>query len=344
MAAAAPSQNEGGIVCLAVSEAGQRLARRIALELGALLVEERRNLGSLLPGLWQGSKALIFVMASGIVVRLIAPLIRDKAEDPAVLVVDETGQHAISLLSGHLGGANALTLRVAELIGARPVISTASDLLGLSAIDLWVRDLDLLPANRKALTRASARLVNEGSLPIYCEVPLGPLPADFTAVAEPGQAQVIVSWRNETWPAGALLLVPRRIVLGIGCNRGTSREEIEAAVVECLREQGLVREALARVASIELKRDEQGLVDFAETWGLELVFFSKDQLNDVCGPSRSEVAHRATGAWAVAEPAAILASGSKELLLRKKKWKNVTIALAAAPSPLSAPAPAGLST
>jgi len=335
-----PGEDKGGVVCLAVSEAGQRLARRIAQGLGGRLVEERKNLGLLLPGLWRRSRGLVFVMASGIVVRLIAQLIKDKAEDPAVVVVDEAGRHAISLLSGHLGGANQLACRVAELIGARPVISTASDLWGRTALDLWARDLALVAASRKALTRACARLVNEGSLRLYAEIPLGPLPADLVAVAEPDQAQVIVSWRTGPWPAGALLLHPRRLVLGIGCNRGTGREEIEAAVAEVLEQHRLAPEALARVASIELKRDEEGLLAFAEARGLEAVFFSKEALNAVCGAARSATVHRATGAWAVAEPAAILAGGSDELLLRKMKWKNVTIALAAAPWPLSAPAPA----
>lgn len=328
------------IACLAVSEGGQQLAARLAAGLGGSVIPRRSGLGELMPALWQEYDGLVCVMATGIVVRCIAPLVADKERDPAVVVVDETGRFAVSLLSGHLGGANDLARQVAAITGGQAVITTASDLLGQTALDLWARERNLAAEERQALTRASAKLVNNGMLRIFSEVPIASLPADLVAVAAPEEADCIVSHRLGSWPKGILLLRPRHLVVGIGCNRGTSREDIGVALAEALSEHNLSPLAIRNLASIDVKSDEAGLLAFAGERGLSIDFYTKDQLNRVAGISPSEAVLRATGAQGVAEPAALLSSGADNLLVRKMKWKDVTIAIAQAPSPLSAPAPA----
>ena len=338
MAAARPEKP--CIACLAVSEGGQRLAGQIAAALGGTLIPQRSGLGALMPALWQEYDGLVCVMAAGIVVRLLAPLVTDKHHDPAVVVVDEAGSFAVSLLSGHLGGANDLARRVAKVTGGQAVITTASDVLGHTALDLWAREQNLVAEERQALTRASARLVNNGVLRIFSEVPVASLPTDFVSVAEPAAADCIVSHRLGPWPDGILMLRPRHLVVGIGCNRGTRCEQIAAALDEACRSNGLSQLAIRNLASIDVKADEAGLLAFAQERGLSIDFCSKDELNRVAGIRPSDAVLRATGAQAVAEPAALLSSTADNLLVRKMQWKDVTMAVAAAPCTLSAPAPA----
>lgn len=338
MAAARPEKPR--VACLGVSEGGQRLAGQIAAALGGIVIPQRTNLGELMPQVWREYDGLVCVMAAGIVVRCIAPLVSDKERDPGVVVVDEAGAFAVSLLSGHLGGANDLARRVAAITGGQAVITTTSDVLGHTALDLWAREMGLAVEDRMALTHASATLVNSGSLRIYSEIPVDSLPADFVAVHESESADCIVSHRVAAWPEGILVLRPRHLVVGIGCNRGTASEQIAAAVEEACAVHSLSPLAIRNLASIDVKADEAGLLAFAEERGLAIDFYSKDELNRVAGISPSEAVLRATGAQGVAEPAALLSSGAENLLVRKMKWKDVTIAIAQAPSTLSAPAPA----
>lgn len=338
MAAVRPEKPR--LAYLAVTDGGQRLASRIAAALGGTVIPRRAGLSELMPAFWRQYDGLVCVMASGIVVRLIAPLVSDKQRDPAVVVVDEAGRFAVSLVAGHLGGANDLARQVAAVTGGQAVITTASDVLGHTALDLWAQAQNLAVEERRTLTRASAKLVNTGTLHIFSEIPIASLPADFVVAGEPAAADCIVSHRLGPWSAGVLLLRPRHLVAGIGCNRGTSAEQIATALDGACARHGLSPLAIRNLASIDLKADEAGLITFAEARGLMIDFYGKDELNRVAGISSSDAVLRATGAQGVAEPAALLSSGADNLLVRKMKWQDVTIAIAAAPCALSAPAPA----
>ncbi len=339
MAAARP-ESPKKIVLLAVTDGGQRLAVQIAQGLPeATVIEARTGLGELLPQLWLQYDGFIFVMATGIVVRLIAPLIKDKKSDPCVVVLDEKGRFAISLLSGHLGGGNELAHEVATITNGQAVITTASDTLGHTALDLWAREQGLAVADHEKLTQASAKLVNNGRLRVCSDLPGLPLPDDFGIVANPAEADCLISNRVGV-ESDALRLIPRNLVVGMGCNRNTSATDIEAVFVEALAQHGLAEQAVRNLASIDLKADEAGLLAFAESRKLRIDFYNKDQLNGVADVSRSDAVMRATGAKGVAEPAALLSADSDKLLVRKMKWKDVTIAVAQAHSTWSAPAPA----
>ncbi len=281
---------------------------------------------------WHDHDALVCIMAAGIVVRTLAPLIEDKQRDPAVVVCDEQGRFAVSLLSGHLGGGNELANRVAAVTGGRAVITTASDVQGRTALDLWARDLGLVVTDRKCLTRAMGKLVNHGSVTLYCDYPLPNLPDDIQPTDRLQAADLVITAAAGVQTTGTLLYA-RALVAGIGCNRNTPAEEIEQALQQACQENNLARGSVARLATIDLKRDEQGLLAFAEGHGLPLDFFTKDELNTVDGVSTSAVVLRATGARGVAEPAAVLASGGGRLLVKKMKWPNVTVAIAVIENP-----------
>ncbi len=332
------------IALLAITEGGKRLARQLAAGLpGAVPVPDEGPIGVRLARHWRDFDGFVCIMAAGIVVRAVAPLLEDKRYDPCVVVVDEAGRYAVSLLSGHLGGGNELARQVAARTGGSPVITTASDVLGLPALDLWARDLGLQVDDPKTMTEASSLLVSHGRLRVYTEAGLGPLPTGLEPTAAAGEAELVVSDRSG-WPAGTLVFRPPTLVVGVGCRRGVQSSDLEAAFGELLEEAGLARLSVRGLASIDLKADEAGLLAFATENRWPLLLYTKDQLNQVPGVMASAAARKATGARAVAEPAALLAAGTDTLLVEKRKWKNLTLALARARSLWSAPAPAASTT
>jgi len=340
MATGRPEPKPRRIAILAVTDGGHKLAASIAKALpNAAVIVERTGLAQRLSSLWLEYDGFVCIMAAGIVARLIAPLLKGKKTDPCVVVLDEAGRFGVSLLSGHLGGGNKLADQIAAITGGQAVITTASDISGHTALDLWARQQDLVAEDDRLLTQASARLVNHGSLRLHAEVTVHSLPEDFILANGPDDADCIVSARLGGWPKNMLLLRPRNLVVGIGCNRGTGREQIEAAFNEALANNNMSELAVRNLASIDLKNDEEGLLAFAESQGLAIDFYGKEQLNAIAGVSWSEAVLRATGAVGVAEPAALCSAGGDNLIVRKMKCKDVTIAIARAPFTLSAPAP-----
>ncbi len=329
------------IAILALTVGGRRLAAGLAAVLsGAVCEPVTGGIRATLARLWPRYDGFVCIMAAGIVVRAVAPLVADKRRDPCVVVMDERGRWAVSLLGGHLGGGNDLAHRLARLTGGRAVITTASDVLGRTALDLWMAANSLVADRPELVTWASSVLVNRGVLRVASEVD-GPLPADFQLVA-PADADVLVTWRlvDTGGQSRQLVLRPPVLVVGVGCNRNTPVEEFETALTELFADTGLAKGAVRTLATIDLKRDEAGLVAFAEQCGWPVLFFDKDELNSVPVEASSPAVLRATGARGVAEPAACLAAATGQLLVRKRKWQNVTLAVAMATYTLSVPAPA----
>mgnify|MGYP000222873415 FL=1 len=323
---------------IALTKGGKQLARHLATLLpGSYVFPCQEGIYRTLKQAWQDCDNLICIMAAGIVVRGIAPLLHDKTVDPAVVICDEQGRFAVSLLSGHLGGGNALTEKVADLLGAQAVITTASDVLGRTALDLWCRDTGLVVTDKQGLTRVMTKLVNTGSISLYSEYPLPPLPSDIILSADSAAADLLITCRTErTEQKGrTVLLHPKALTVGIGCKRNTPSEEISEALDHAFRVHHLARASVRKLASIDLKSDEPGLLAFAGSQNLRLNFYSAEQLNQVEGTASSTAVLRATGAKAVAEPAAILSADKGTLLVQKMKFSNVTIAIAEIRQPFS---------
>ena len=320
---------------LAITNGGKELAADLAPKMPeALLLPQTDGVARALAEHWREVDGFVCVMATGIVVRAIAPLLQGKESDPCVVVVDEKGRHVVSLLSGHLGGGNDLARRVANLLGGEAVITTASDTLGLVPLDLWARGQDLACESKEGLTTASARLVNTGCLRIFSELAIASLPQGLAEVAEVEQADIVVTPRLGDY-GNAVVFRPKNLVVGVGCNRGVSVAELRQACEELFVEQNLSQMSIRNLASIDLKQDEVGLLAFAHEQGLRLEFFSKEELNRVEDVAVSEAALRNVGAIGVAEPAALLSAQSNDLLVGKRKWHNVTMAVARANCTLS---------
>jgi cobalt-precorrin 5A hydrolase / precorrin-3B C17-methyltransferase len=322
---------ENSIAAFYVTSKGSRLARKIRGLFPELVTEKFSKRG--VQNAWNQGKTLIFIMAAGIVVRSLAALIKDKRSDPAVIVIDEAGRYAISLLSGHLGGANEKAREIARFLNGQAVITTASEVTGVTSIDLWARDRGLVIDDWKRLPGVGTRLLNTGFLKVYADVEID-LPDDFVRESDPAKAHALVTNRKYRAPKSAVYLRPRNLVVGIGCNSGTPSREIEETVHAVVDEHNLSFLSVGALATIDRKGEEQGLKLFASKYSFPLLCYGADELNRVTGIATSQAAFKATGAKAVAEPAALLGAGTEELLVPKQKRGNVTVAVAQTRAPI----------
>ena len=275
----------------------------------------------------------VFVMATGIVVRTVAPLMIHKTQDPAVVVVDDLGQFAISLLAGHLGGANRLAEQVAAAIGAKPVITTATDVNAVPAIDVLAQEGGITIENPQAIKTVNMALLTGAAVEVHD--PFGLLSnripnARGLGPGGPFVARVIVDDRLLDAPAGALILRPPSLVAGIGCNRDTAADEIRGLLFATLREAGLSQASLRGLASIDLKADEPGLIALAQELSLPIEFFGREEINRVGGAVQtpSAMVEKHIGVKSVCEATAILATRGGELIVPKRTTRNATVAIA----------------
>ena len=272
--------------------------------------------------------ALLFCCAAGIAVRAIAPHVKDKTTDPAVLVADELGRYVIPLLSGHLGGANALAVTISSALGATPVLTTATDLNGIFAVDIF--------ASRNHLSIGEMTLAKEVSAALLSGIPVGfhsALPWEGTLpkglVTEGAELGILVSGDQTANPfAKTLHLIPRRYAAGIGCRQGKSVEELEAFLLEQLEKLPITVEELRCIASIDLKAKEEGLVSLCERYRLPFKTYTAGELATIPGEfTGSAFVKEHTGVDSVCERAAVLASHGS-LVIRKTAARGMTFALA----------------
>ena len=322
----------------AYSKKGIETARKIICVLGedcAAYTVERLSGGGLMPipkpssaffgERFSSDDALIFVSSCGIAVRSIAPHIKGKTTDPAVVVIDETGRFVISLLSGHIGGANALAKRIAEAVGATPVVTTATDANGRFSVDSWAKEHGFAISDM-ALAKAVSAAILEGDVPVKSDFLIkGGLPAGLTLGG--GEKGVYLTYRTNEPFKTTLRLIPKCVVLGLGCRRGISKEAIENAVKTVLFDNGIDPRALVSAASIDLKKDEAGLLDFCREAGLPVKFYSADELNAVQGDfTSSNFVKSVTGVDCVSERAALIRA--EQLIIKKTALLGVTVAAA----------------
>ena len=318
---------------LSFSDRGRELAARIAETLSADHVTECAepggNLAEITAKLFAECDALVFVGACGIAVRAIAPCVVSKTSDPAVIVVDERGQHVISLLSGHIGGANELTVRIASAIGAEPVITTATDVNKRFSVDAWAAKQGLLIDSMDIAKLFSAEILKR-DLPFCSDLPAeGPLPAGLYE-ANSGDLGASVSVSTKEPFRKTLRLVPVCLHLGIGCKRGTAADQIRSMVDSTLAEHNIDPRAVRAMASIDVKSDEPGLLAFAEEFGVPAQFFSAEELRKVQGDfSASSFVQSKVGVDNVCERAAMLSAGEgAELMIQKTAMNGITVAVA----------------
>ena len=295
---------------------GAALALRIARELGGEACASARYAeNGVLP--MEGSVSdwarqrflpgneLVFVSACGIAVRAVAPFVKSKQSDPAVVCLDDQGQFVISLLSGHLGGANQLARRIAAVTGGTPVVTTATDVHGKTAVDEWAKEHGCAIENIGAVKRISSSVLDGERVGVAVTDQLVPAP----------------------WPV-TLWLRPRVLVLGVGCKRGTTMDMLKSSLDDFLAGAGVSPLSLCAVASIDLKKDEAGLIGLADSLGVPFVTYSAAELAATPGRfTPSERVKSVTGVDNVCERAAVRCSGGA-LVRSKTLYPGVTMALA----------------
>lgn len=341
---------------ISVSKEGARLGQRVRSLLPGGVSYERRGSESgdaadyftrtlaLTSEIFSKYDGLLYIMASGIVVRAVAPHVVSKTSDPAVLVMDECGRHCISLLSGHLGGANAWAREVAAAVGAEPVITTATDVHGRLAPDDAARMLHMRVEPVGALKPVNSAIAEGKSCRWYVDSALsdaayfkekleafGAKVSDDLENIKNDSAAVIVTERSISCPVPHVYLRPRNLFVGMGCKRGTPEALIREAFEGALAKAGVRASQVASLASVDLKADEKGLLDFAEHMGLPIHFYPAEELRK-CGEEHhveiSEFVEKTIGVGNVCETAALAEASMGKTLLAKTKFTKATAAIA----------------
>lgn len=279
------------------------------------------------------SDALVFVGAIGIALRAIAPYIKTKTRDPAVVVVDELGKFSIPILSGHIGGANELALKIADVLNAIPVITTATDINNVFAIDTWAKSQGLKILNPHCIKLVSSKLLKGENVHIKSEYPIdGKVPQNVQVndLDDLNDYDVIISHEDYEYGTDALLLVPQIITVGIGCRKDISFENIEKSILNILSKENYHILALKSIASIDKKANEKGILEFAKEYDLPFNTYSAEELNSLEGDfTKSDFVKSVVEVDNVCERSAVIESNGK--LIRRKDTcdgAGVTVALA----------------
>jgi cobalt-precorrin 5A hydrolase / precorrin-3B C17-methyltransferase len=287
---------------------------------------------------WHECDRVVLFLAVGAAVRLIAPLLADKRRDPGVVCVDDAGRFAVALCGGHEGGANTLAERVADALGAVPVITTASDSLGVPALDSLGERLGFKVEEDSDFAAVGAALVSGETVRLVSEQrwPIGPLPENVVPVETPAYPEklegpsMVVSDELIHVPRPSVVYRPPSLVVGVGCSRGAGAVEILSLLDSALHEAGLSRKSIAALCTIDVKAEEGGLLEAANALSVPLRFHTAAELEVIEVPNPSPVVAGAVGTPSVAE-GAVLASGA-ELLLEKRKSRNATVSIGRLPA------------
>lgn len=336
----------GRVAVIYLTPTGKGLAERLTAGWNGESVQvlaAGSSLSEQVPLLWKEYDNLIFIMAVGIVVRLIAPLIKSKWDDPGVVVVDEGGHFAVSLLGGHWGGSNNLARQVASVLGAVSVVTTATDVQGKPAIDSLARSLGMIPLPKARVKQVNSALLAGKRVVLYTEWDLKGL-VEETGIevlpleryaGEPGGVPVFVTSRDcSLYSTQGIFLCPASLTAGIGCKRGVSAEEVISALTEALKCAGRHPESLSFIASHVAKANEMGLREAVGQMHLPLAFYGAEVLQKIHkqnpGLADSCFVREQMGVGGVCETAALAAAAKGKLVLSKTKVGRVTVALAEA--------------
>lgn len=338
--------------CIAFSRNGGKICKKVTQILRAQKVETtscvteryaeeteleplKQSVGEWTNYYFSKTDLLVFIGATGIAVRSIAPYVCDKKTDPAVIVMDEHGKFVISLLSGHIGGANEWALLIAEELESIPVVTTATDLNHKLAVDVFAVKNGMSIKEMEMAKKIAADFLDQKNVGCLSDFAIeGKIPQELNVcqtkeecVMEDG---IHITIQKDTMPfVHTLHLIPKIVVLGIGCKKDTKKETIEHAVKETLTLMKIEKESLLCVCSIELKKEEQGLIQFCREWNLPFLVFSKEELEKAEGDfTDSAFVKQTVGVSNVCERSAVWGSENGKLIQKKRAGNGVTVAVA----------------
>jgi len=297
--------------------------------------------------LFKTSDALVCIFSLGAVVRLISPYIKDKKIDPAVLVIDDKARFVISVLSGHIGGANELTEDIAEKLGGTAVITTAADVNKTIAVDLLGKEFGWKIEDDSTVTKISAFMVNEEEIGVYQDagnknwwdkkLPINVIIYSSMEELKNSQAKGLLIMTdkeidNKEILRNSVVYRPPTLVVGVGLHGDTTKETIKEGLSFCLEKYKLSTKSIAKLVSIKKQQDVQGLIDLGKEMNIPIEYFQKEELATIEIPNPSETVQTFEGTPSVSEAAAIKSSGGKLVVEKQKFPPNLTIAIARIPN------------
>jgi cobalt-precorrin 5A hydrolase len=328
---------------IALTDKGFLLGEKIATEysnVDLLTIKERQNwnsqwdnLSSLVKESFDKYDGLIFIMALGIVVRMIKDSIKSKDVDPGIIVIDENGENTISVLSGHLGGGNKLTKEVAEFLNSNPVITTATDVNKIYALDSFASDYDLNIEPVKNIKLFNAALLNGNNIELILDESIDfPEINKFKNLFSTSSFKGYITNKEFQFNKTDIFLRPKNIIIGVGCKKNFPKDIFEKNIINTLKELNISLKSVKEIRSIQLKSEEECIKNFSNKYKIPFLTFSSTELNSVFNNNpelnKSDFVYKNTGSWGVAEPSALFSvNNNLTLILTRAEMEGMTIAV-----------------
>lgn len=329
------------IACLSFTDSGSKLGDRLSsiktdkYEIDHYINREiEGGIKTILKSLWKQYDGLIFISATGIAVRMSAPFIEDKSLDPALVVIDDLGRFCISLLSGHIGGANQIAEDIASEINAVPVITTATDNRNIESIDMFAKSNNYHIEDLQSVTKITSMMVNGKTIGLYTEtddyIDYGNtiIIRDLKDIGPEIQGLIIVSSQEKIKDVliPFTILRPKNINIGIGCRKGVETSRIINAIEDEFRLHNLTTKSIKAIGTVEVKKNEKGIIRSSSYFNCPLKIYSIDEIRVVEDNfSKSQFVKDTIGVYSVSAPVAFLLGG--EIMTEKSKHNGITISI-----------------
>lgn len=316
---------------ISVTKDGDKIGKKLNESLEGILFlrDQVKSIGlkDITEKLFQCCSGIIFLSSTGIAVRAIANYVKDKTKDPGIVVVDSSGNYSISLLSGHLGGGNSLAKEVSIILSNQCIVTTATDIKDVVAPDIIAKENSLIIEDLKKAKDFATALIEQKKIDFLDDEQIMLLPKGYSKYSGFGQWLLWITNKlklNDNQYDNILRLKRRNLVLGIGCKKNTSKVELEEKILDYLKDHNLDKDSVKIIGSIDLKKDEEAIINLKEVLNCDFITFSKEEISKVEGDfEKSDFVKKITGVPAVCEPSAILLGG--EIILPKEKLGGITI-------------------
>ena len=318
------------IYILSVSSLGDILGEKLSRNFSSVYFSKDKikavGLNEITKEAMEKAKGIIFISSTGIAVRAIATYLKGKTIDPGVVVVDAKGEYAISLLSGHLGGGNELAIKVSEILKAMPIITTATDSLGVKAPDMIAKENNLLISDIKKAKDISAFLIEGKKVVFEDEDKIIDIPKGYIECIESSENLPKVKVTNKISGSEALVLVRKNVILGIGCRKDVPKEKMLDFIRESLKEYGYREDSVLKISTIDLKSKEEAILNISQVFSLPLEIHSRDEVRKIEHLFKcSDFVRKSIGVGAVAEPCVYLSGG--EIVVERISKEGMTLCI-----------------
>lgn len=318
------------IYILSVSVLGDVLGEKLGKELGGVYFSKDKvkevGLDKLSKEVMEKAEGIIFISSTGIAVRAIAPYLKGKTIDPGVVVVDAKGQYAVSLLSGHLGGGNELAIKVSEVLKAIPIITTATDSLGVKAPDMIAKENNLLISDMKKAKNISAFLIEGKKVVFEDEDKIIYIPKGYIECDESSENLPKVKVTNKISDSENLVLVRKNVILGIGCRKDVRKERMLNFIIASLKKYGYREDSILKISTIDLKAKEEAILNISQVFNVPLEIHSRGEVRKIEHLFKcSDFVRKSIGIGAVAEPCVYLSGG--EIIVERISKEGMTLCI-----------------